>query len=265
MSTQISLEILKNTRDLGGMHAADDRLILSNRLYRSSTLFSASESDRNWLSAHIGLVIDLRSDDELLEKPDPVISGVRSVHLPVLRSLIPGISCDEKSNKKAFSILETDPDDMRRYILKSYQGFVADEYSVSQYHRFMEILLEGNEKAILWHCTGGKDRAGFASVIIEALLGVSEDDIRADYLQTNAYLEPEMRHVVQAIAQAKGGVSPQLEMTLSYAFLAREEYIEASFMEAEQRYGSFWGYLREGLGIDDDQIRVLRKEYLETP
>lgn len=264
MSTRIALENLNNTRDLGGMRAAGGRLIAPNRLIRSGTLFSASERDRYWLSQHVGLVVDLRSDDELAEKPDPEIDGIRSLHLPVLRSLIPGVSRDEKSDRKAVSILETDPEDLRFHILRSYRWFVSDDYSASQYRRFVDVLLSADGKAVLWHCTGGKDRAGFGSVIIEALLGVSEDSILADYLQTNEYLEPEMRKVVQTIAKAKGGVPAQLEKTLQYAFLAREEYLEASFLEAEQRYGSFQGYLENGLGISGVQIEILKSKYLET-
>lgn len=264
MSTRIPLETLNNTRDLGGMPAAEGKRIAPNRLIRSGALFGASESDIRWLSDHVGLVIDLRSDEELLEKPDPIIPGTGSVHLPVLRRLAAGVSRDEESDRKAVSILETHPDDMRRYILESYRGFTGDDYSISRYRAFVEILLESEEKAVLWHCTGGKDRAGFGSVIIEALLGVSMEDIKADYLQTNEYLEPEMRQIVQAIARVKGSVSRELEQTLMYAFLAREEYLEASFREAEKRYGSFRSYLEEGLGISDRQTAKLRSRYLET-
>lgn len=261
-STRIPLQTLRNTRDLGGMRATDGRRILSGRLIRSGTLFGASETDLNWLSSHVGCIVDLRSDDELLERPDPEVSGAESIHLPVLRSLTAGVSRDEASDRKAVSILEMDPEDMRSHLLRSYIGFVSDDYSVSRYRRFVEILSDASEKAVLWHCTGGKDRAGFASVIIESLLGVSREDIFADYLETNAYLEPEMADTVRRIEQAHGSLSEKLEKILRYVFLAREEYLEASFREAEERYGSFQRFLQSGLGVTDEMTALLQRKYL---
>lgn len=264
MSTLIPLQTLRNTRDLGGMRAADGRRILSGRLIRSGALFGASESDLNWLSSHVGCIVDLRSDDERSERPDPAVPGAESIHLPVLRSLTAGVSRDEKSDRKAVSILEIDPDDMRSNLLKSYAVFVADDYSVSCYRRFIEILLDASGKAVLWHCTGGKDRAGFASVIIESLLGVSREDVVADYLMTNACLEPEMKETVRRIEQVRGSLGEKLEATLRYVFSAREEYLEASFREAEKCYGSFQGFLKEGLGVTAETESLLREKYLET-
>lgn len=264
MSTRIPLQTLRNTRDLGGMRAADGKRILSGRLIRSGALFGASESDLNWLSSHVGCIVDLRSDDERSERPDPVIPEAESIHLPVLRSLTAGVSRDEQSDRKAVSILEIDPDDMRSNLLKSYAVFVADDYSVSCYRRFIQVLLDASGKAVLWHCTGGKDRAGFASVIIESLLGVSKEDVVADYLMTNICLEPEMKETVRRIKQVRGSLGEKLEATLRYVFSAREEYLEASFREAEKRYGSFQGFLKEGLGITDEMTALLREKYLET-
>ena len=262
MSTRIPLQSLKNTRDLGGMRTEDGRRIVPDRLIRSGALYGASESDLIWFSSHLGRIIDLRSDEELLERPDPAIAGVEYMHLPVLRDLAAGVSRDEASDKKAVSILEMDPEDMRSHLLRSYTGFVSDDYSVSRYRRFVEILSDASEKAVLWHCTGGKDRAGFASVIIESLLGVSREDIFADYLETNAYLEPEMADTVRRIEQAHGSLSEKLEKTLRYVFLAREEYLEASFREAEERYGSFQRFLQSGLGVTDEMTALLQRKYL---
>lgn len=43
-------------------------------------------------------------------------------------------------------------------------------------------FLSGHETPYLVHCTEGKDRAGFASMILEALMGASLDEIVADYM-----------------------------------------------------------------------------------
>lgn len=43
-------------------------------------------------------------------------------------------------------------------------------------------FLAGQETPFLIHCTEGRDRAGFAAMILEALMGASAEEIAADYL-----------------------------------------------------------------------------------
>ena len=45
-------------------------------------------------------------------------------------------------------------------------------------------FMAGREGPYLVHCTLGKDRAGFASAVLEALMGASGAEIRADYAKT---------------------------------------------------------------------------------
>ena len=54
-------------------------------------------------------------------------------------------------------------------------------------------FLAGQEPPYLVHCTEGKDRCGFASMVLEALMGAAPDEIIADYMVSyeNYYgLEP---------------------------------------------------------------------------
>ncbi|SHJ50965.1 Protein tyrosine/serine phosphatase [Dethiosulfatibacter aminovorans DSM 17477] len=46
------------------------------------------------------------------------------------------------------------------------------------------IFMSENEGPFLVHCTEGKDRAGFMSAFIEALMGATKDEIVADYMQS---------------------------------------------------------------------------------
>ncbi len=43
------------------------------------------------------------------------------------------------------------------------------------------------ERAVLWHCTGGKDRTGLAAMLILSALGVDEETVVKDYLLTNEF------------------------------------------------------------------------------
>ena len=43
----------------------------------------------------------------------------------------------------------------------------------------------------------------------------------------------------------------------------RPEYLEAAFAAIDEKYGSFEGYLHEGLGIDDATLERLQLSALE--
>ena len=51
----------------------------------------------------------------------------------------------------------------------------------------MDNLLEAKGQPLLFHCTAGKDRTGFAAAITLRLLGVPEETILEDYLLSNDY------------------------------------------------------------------------------
>ena len=85
--------------------------------------------------------------------------------------------------------------------MKGYEGFADSYYSKQNYiclnlgvdfssDEFRHGLAEGlrfiakGEAPFLVHCNEGKDRAGFVSAVIEALMGASADEITADYMVT---------------------------------------------------------------------------------
>jgi protein-tyrosine phosphatase len=43
---------------------------------------------------------------------------------------------------------------------------------------------------------------------------------------------------------------------------ARAEYLDTAYAEVDRRYGSFGGYLRAGLGLDDRVLASLRTHLL---
>lgn len=59
-------------------------------------------------------------------------------------------------------------------------NFTSDEFAQGIVEGF--TFLAGHEPPYLVHCTEGKDRAGFASMLLEALMGASADEMTADYM-----------------------------------------------------------------------------------
>ena len=144
-----------------------------------------------------------------------------------------------------------------------YARFVNDDFSLSQYRRFIGLLSEPREKAILWHCTAGKDRTGTGAMFIQELLGVGREDIMADYLITNEYLKEEVRRLVDMLAERDGGMDEEAKEGMQAFLGAHEKFLLTVYAQAEARFGSFDSFIRDGLGVSDAQRRELQRRYLE--
>lgn len=262
MSTVISRYIdipgMNNTRDLGGMRTKDGRVIRSGMLFRSGRLSDLKDPD--WFTQNVALVVDMRSSQEVGESPDPEIPGVENLHLPIFEMQATGVTRDSESDRR---MMAPDPETALERMASVYARFVTDVFCLSQYRRFIRLLFEPREKAILWHCTAGKDRTGTGALFIQELLGVGREDIMADYLITNVYLKDEVRHFIDMMAERSGDMDEDAKKGMMAFMGAHEKYPLTVYAQAEAKYGSFDGFIRDGLGVTDAQREELRRRYLE--
>ncbi len=261
-SRLLKFESLDNIRDLGGIKAADGRSIISGKLIRCGNLSGLTGPDRDKLKELVTTVVDMRTKGERDEKPDEVIEGLEYIHLPVMETLSPGVTREEASDAYVVMKFLSDPQGAREYMCGMYRTFAKDRSSVSQYASFIRLLLKNRPKALLWHCTAGKDRAGIAAAIIEEILSVEREDIIADYLTTNDHLKKNIE-VLKAMVKARSGIdNRQADEALKYLFGAEEEYINEFYKAAEEEFGSTESYIKKGLGLTDEEIKLIRDTYL---
>ena len=264
LSQPVEFEKLLNTRDLGGMTAVDGRKIKTGKLFRSGHLYGASARDLEKLSGLIDLSIDFRTLQERIEKPEPAIPGVRCIELPIFDEQLAGVTRNEDSFAEIRKNMLLNAEIGKNYMSGLYKNFICSDYSVSQYEKFVRLLLVDHEKGVLWHCTAGKDRAGFATVIVQELLGVSRDDIEADYMLTNVCLEPEIKSLLEMFRHIPG-VDPEVAAeSCLYVFSAFEEYLHTAYALIAEQYGSFDNYLSCALHISNAERDRLRELYLES-
>ena len=269
MSTIIKFDNLSNARDLGGMKAADGRQIRKGKLIRCEQLVGLTPSDKAELENLIDTIVDFRNTEEAADQPDYVPAGVKYIANPVLESFTAGVSREEKSDEELVANLVFKPAEAKDYMRSMYRKFLSD-YSISSYSRFIKTLLNNHEKAVLWHCSAGKDRAGVGAVIIEEILGIPREIIIADYLKSmdylKGYVETYRKYIASEIEKSRP-LSEQEKNTVYEAvgnlFGLDRSYIEAYYKAIDEKFGDYATFIRKGLGLSEEQIEELRNNYLE--
>ena len=261
---------LMNARQLGGYQTEDGHTVKENRLLRCAQLIEASAEERPKLSDvdHVETVIDLRTSRERDYAPDPVLAQADNIWLPILNEnqkvdvdmeQIKAYTLEYGDNPagEAVAIIRSgyDPSQMYREMLR-------DPYSRNQFHLFMdEVLKIKDDHAVLWHCSGGKDRAGTGAVLLLIALGVDEKTILDDFEMSNTYYADRIHLMLQAAAELTDD-QKILKGTAAFAGVDRS-YMEKALQWMKNEYGSPLQYLIQGLGIDKTSIQKLKKMYLD--
>lgn len=253
---QIKLGGAINVRDLGGYKTADGKKIKSHRLIRSAELYKLTGDDIHKLKStyHLQQIVDFRTNSEVKEKPDPPIQGVRYTHDSIMKDN--GASTSMADLTRSLSKM----DNPESFLIQANQSFVTDEHARQAYKKFFDILLENEKGAVLWHCTAGKDRAGFGTALVLSALGVPEKTIMQDYLLSNKYRAAENKAAIGEVAKQTD--DPKVIDGMKAIMDVRESYLNAAFMEINKQYGSMDRFLKDGLGLTSKDLTKLKSNYL---
>lgn len=248
-----------NLRDLGGYRTADGRSVRWGVLYRSDHLSRLSARDlRQFRRFDLAVLVDFRNTAEKAESPNrlPPGHGIRLVELPLFD--------DEATNALGTTLRariargDLEGIDVSALMIEANQRLVTEFTSV--YRQFMAELLAARGAPLLFHCTAGKDRTGFAAAIVLRLLGVPEEAIIADYLLSRDYSLAARRRDLLLLRLLKG---PALTSLVRSIFGVEAAYLKAAFTAIDQVYGSFAAYARDGLGLSEGDITRLQEYLLE--
>ena len=257
----IPIASVPNFRDLGGWPTSDGRQVRYGVLYRSTELDGLAGTDMVAFSAlGIRTVYDLRTQVERTSQPDRLPKGTEHIVVDVYKdstdaapAQLVSLMSDPKAAQevlgcgKALALFES-----------GYREIVSLPSAHTGYHRLYSDLLDSKHRPALFHCTGGKDRTGWAAAAILMLLGVPGDLIMKEYLLTNAQLLPAVKPALDRF-KALGGDPDLLRPVVGVA----PEYLDAALDEMRKEFGTIEGYFAKGLGIDRDAQNALRTVLLE--
>jgi protein-tyrosine phosphatase len=242
MQSPLSLTGAPNFRDLGGHRTSSGEAVRRHRLLRSDHLAALTSEDAARMAAlDIRRIFDLRGVAER-ETAVCALDGVTVHSLAIEPTIVQVLS---ELTEAGHTLTQAD---VIGHMQDTYRGFVRHNT-----HRFAALfghLLESDEP-LVFHCTAGKDRTGFAAAMILLALGVPHDDVMRDYLLTNERLKPKSEWK---------GLAPEAASVL---YRVQPEFLDAAFEAVEQAYGGVESYLREGLGLREAERARLKQLYLE--
>jgi protein-tyrosine phosphatase len=250
-----------NARDLGGLVGPDGRRVRPGALVRAPALGRLADEDVAALDG-FGLVdvIDLRHPDEIALAPvDRLPAGLTATHVPVFDP------DDEVFTFVAAVMLghelpdRPDVGDPVAAMTGVYRWFVTSAAARAGFGRAVRRIAAAGGRPVLFHCSAGKDRTGWLSAVLLTALGVDRDTVTVDYLRTNEDAREVIDKVIAALASRRGLDPAAVRPVL----VAAPEYLDAAYDEVKREFGSFDGYLRAGLGLDERLLGELRAALLE--
>ncbi len=239
----IAMQGASNVRDMGGWATTDGRTVARGRLFRSAALHGLTDADLAAFAA-LGLrtVCDFRGEAEQAKAPSRLPDGV-VLHLLCIQPTIGASLADLAKNSEA------NGDDVIAVLCQAYAAYALDW--ADQYRAMFELILAG-DLPLLFHCTAGKDRTGFAATLILSALGVDRETIRQDYLATNRIWQPP--------ADLASHLPPSAaKMLLS----AHPAFLDAAFAAIDAAYPTMDAYLEAKVGLDAGKREKLRELLLD--
>ena len=239
------VQAIRNFRSLGGQTTLDGQQVRAGLVYRSAHLAEATESDLQELSAlGIRTVFDFRNQGDLAaEGPNRLPKGVEQVSLPMADP------ANRTGARTDFSLLSAEELEERYGGGKAFQWMkeasgrsVSDPERTAQFGEFVRGLLAPGAVPVLFNCSAGKDRTGWAASLLLLAVGVSGDQVLEHYLETN-----------QHVAAGRLG---DLLMPLA---TVHEDYFAEQMRVLADTWGGFDQYWAEGLGLDDAHRQALRE------
>ena len=242
-----------NFRDMGGYRTADGRTVRWATLYRSGVMSKIDPSEIATLkSLGIVSICDLRTTRERARRPTTWHEGSQvemltrdyEMSVGVLKNLI----AEGKGSAEAVA----------EHMHVIYRDLLEEQ--AESYTALFRRLAEGRTP-LVFNCAAGKDRTGIAAALILSALGVSREDVMADYALTNQFVDG-LLDLMRQDEDFSGWFGEQPDS--AYPLLRAEPiYLDGMFEELEQRYGGLQPYLADILRISEAEVEAMRNHLLE--
>ena len=232
-----------NFRDLGGYAGRGGRTVRWRRLFRSDHLAALTPEDLATLcSLGLARALDFRGQAERAAVPYE-LPGVVSYSLPIEPMVVQRLKELLEAGHRPTA------QETVRLMQQTYRAFVHDNSP-----RFAELFahLLDSDAPLVFHCTAGKDRTGFAAALILLALGVPRPVVMQDYLLTNDLFC--MPKVTRGLASQE---------VLDVLWRVQEDFLDAALHAVDADYGGVPQYLAQALDLGPKEQARLAALYLQ--
>ena len=239
-----------NFRDIGGYYSTNKKSIKWGKVYRSD--FLGKLNFNSWaILKELGIktVIDFRGREERLKNIDKLPANINYIPIPIKQG--------EQEDMIKSALLRGEGNRLDGHqIMKDIYIFLVDA-AFEQYRIFFQILKDENNYPVVFHCTAGKDRTGYAAALLQHFLEVDDQTIMHDYLLSNLY-----RHLENHILLEKGKFFLRKDILADF-LKVKSEYLNITFNHIKENFQSVNRYAEAQLNVTTDDRKKLQKLLLE--
>jgi protein tyrosine/serine phosphatase len=230
-----------NVRDLGGLltlHGYETRWQSVIRADLPGRL--TPRGQRDLLAYGVRTIIDLRAPQEAKEEPSLFTTPGKEQEAPDYFNLpleryqphVGAMIKQAKSRAEVYCI-----------VLDAYPDAIAE---------VLRAIANARPGGVLIHCHSGKDRTGIVAALLLSLVGVSAEQIVADYGESQIRLRPLYE---QAIARVGGEENADFWLKQT----ATPEMMRMTLAHLEVTYGGVHHYLHQAAGLSLLEIESVKQ------
>lgn len=235
-----------NFRDIGGYKTTDGKEVKWGKVYRSASINKLTDTDMDTMQAkHIHTVIDFRGNAESAAAPDRLLANTDYTLSPAGSDSLPDMKQMAAHLKQGDFLTKFYGEDGIRYFGERNKPL------------FQKLLTVSDKEAILYHCSGGRDRTGMATALFLYILGVPQSTIEADFTASNVYLGNTMSGYIEPLSKATGMTPAEIKAQMDL----RPELLQIFFATIKEKYGSVENFMQKELGIGPKEVKLLKKKY----
>ncbi|WP_449397626.1 tyrosine-protein phosphatase [Chryseobacterium wanjuense] len=252
----VKMEGAYNFRDAGGYKTTDGKEVALGKVFRSDAIDKLSDKDlKTFKAKKIVTVVDFRGVEEAKKAQDRLPENTSYILCPAGSNNLPTTQDMAKFLKDKNFLFDMYGDGGIPYFGERYRTL------------FVQLLTLKPDEALLFHCTGGRDRTGMASALFLKILGVPQDIIENDYVASNFYLakNPTMKTMYSGLSKMSGMTETEIKQQMEL----RPELIRNFFAAINKKYGSVenffrskWGSTKRDYSFEREIFEIVNRQFI---
>ncbi len=255
----VEIPSMDNFRDLGGYPAAGGRSVRWGRFFRSNAVCGLTAREAETLAdMHIAQIIDYRAASEAAKAADEVPAHTRYLLAPAIdanHATVQLADMDMAAHLQSAHAAE----EIAKIEALFDQLYCSLPFANAAYRVMFDALDVEDRLPMLQHCSAGKDRTGVGCALLLMALGVSREDVMADYLLSAARRASGNAQLIAYLAQT--GLPEEALALANRMITVRPELLQGALDAIGARYPSFEAFMLAEYGVDAERLALWRDKH----